>query len=244
MKGRCTMNTLIEPKDQDSLPQIDEQRRRLSKGGLAAPIVLGTLLSRPVLGAAPYSCTISGKLSGNMSSHGEPVECFTLGRSPGYWRQDQHKIDWLLSPFIFGTGMINGSFKPIASPTLDGSQQATEGTLFTTAGFLNVFKVIEESEDTYNLLADPTVTFGNATLLQVVAAKGNEGGLVSLGRAAVASLLNAHAFAPNFPLTPERVVAMFNAVANGGSYAVNDTTYWDHAQVKEYFESLYEKDDD
>jgi hypothetical protein len=88
------MNTPIEPKDQDSLPQIDEQRRRLSKGGLAAPIVLGTLLSRPVLGAAPYNCTISGKLSGNTSSHGKPLPCNTLGRSPGYWGNRAEVKSW------------------------------------------------------------------------------------------------------------------------------------------------------
>jgi len=88
------MNTPIEPKDQDSLPQIDEQRRRLSKGGLAAPIVLGTLLSRPVLGAAPYNCTISGKLSGNTSSHGQPVSC-AIGKSHGFWKNTtEHLGDW------------------------------------------------------------------------------------------------------------------------------------------------------
>lgn len=91
------MNTPIEPKDQDSLPQIDEQRRRLSKGGLAAPIVLGTLLSRPVLGAAPYNCTISGQLSGNTSSHGKPVPCNTLGKSPGYWGNQAEVKPW--TPF-------------------------------------------------------------------------------------------------------------------------------------------------
>jgi len=88
------MNTPIEPNSQDTLPQIDEQRRRLAKGGLAAPIVLGTLLSRPVLGAAPYNCTVSGKLSGNTSSHGAPVICYTLGKSPGYWGNQAGTHPW------------------------------------------------------------------------------------------------------------------------------------------------------
>ena len=253
------MNESTESKAQDTQPQVNEQRRRLTRGGLAAPVVLGTLLSRPVLGAAPYNCTISGQMSGNVSSHGAPVACNTLGLSPGYWRQDQHFDDWTFSNYFPGSGMISNNFKPIASPTLDGSKQDTEGTLFTAAGFVNVFKVVNttpttttnngngngngngnnEAQATYELRADSAAS-GNATLLQVVAAEGNEGDLVSLGRAAVASLLNAHKFAPDYPLRADQVVAMFNAVAGaGGTYEFNDTTFWNRAQVKAYFESLY-----
>ncbi len=61
----------------------------------------------------------------------------------------------------------------------------------------------------------------------------------ALGRAAVASYLNAIKFAPNYPLTPERVVAMFNAVYQGGTYNVAPGVDWDADQVKAYFESLY-----
>jgi len=237
---------------QDACAPIDERRRRLTKGALATTVVLGTLVSRPVLGAAPYNCTISGQLSGNTSSHGKPVGCSTLGRSPGYWRQE-HK-DWP-APLIQGEGMIDGSFKPIAVPT---GNEAEEGTRFTSAGFADALKVIETTttkmvttrkgrskktetitETRYDLRAD-TTSPGAATLLQVVAAEGNDGDLVSLGRAAVATLLNAYKFAPDFPLRPDQVVAMFNAVtASGGTYQVNASTFWNRAQVKVYFESLY-----
>jgi len=250
------MNEPIESNDQNVRPQVDEKRRRLAKGGLAAPIVLGTLLSRPVLGAAPHNCTISGQISGNVSSPGTPVDCGTLGASPGYWRQDQK--DWP-NYLIYGSGMIDGSFKPIAIPTADGSRQDTEGTLFTTAGFANVFQVKAENttttvttgrgknkqtstvtETTYKITSYPDVSLGgNATLLQIVAAGGNDNQLVSLGRAAVASLLNAYLFAPDYPLTPQDVVAMFNAVCTGGEYQINSTTSWDKDQVMAYFESLY-----
>ncbi len=74
------MNTPIDPQDQENRPQINEQRRRLAKGGLAAPIVVGTLLSRPVLGATPWKCTVSGQLSGNVSGH-ETETCTSLGKS-------------------------------------------------------------------------------------------------------------------------------------------------------------------
>lgn len=249
------MNESTESKAQDSQPQVNEQRRRLTRGGLAAPIVLGTLLSRPVLGAAPYNCTISGQLSGNTSSHGDPVDCGTLGASPGYWRQDQK--DWP-GGLIYGSGMIDGSFKPIAIPTVDGTNQSTEGTLFTSAGFANAFQIKEETvtttvttgrgknkqtntitETVYKIASYPDVSGGNATLLQIVAAGGNDNKLVSLARAAVASLLNAYQFAPDYPLTPGQVTEMFNAVYMGGTYQVNATTAWNQDQVMAYFESLY-----
>jgi hypothetical protein len=61
----------------------------------------------------------------------------------------------------------------------------------------------------------------------------------ALGRAAVASLLNAYASAPDYPLTPAEVVAMFNAVYAGGTYPINPTSSWTTAQVMTYFQSLY-----
>jgi hypothetical protein len=80
-----------------------------------------------------------------------------------------------------------------------------------------------------------------ATLLQVLNTGGglNDTTKLALGRAAVASLLNAYQFSGTYPLTPQKVKDMFNAVCNGGTYQVNATTYWDANQVKTYFESLY-----
>jgi hypothetical protein len=226
-------------KPQTTPPPIDATRRRLTQAGLAGPVVLATLASKNVLASTPYNCTISGQLSGNVSSHGTPVNCNTLGLSPGYWRQPQHSGDW--TPYIQGSGMVDGSFKPIKCPTLNGSKQSTEGTLFTTAGFANVFKCVSSSSGvTILVYGDPGFpASGNATLEQVVSYGGNAGGLVSLGRAAVGSLLNALRFAPNYPLTPNEVVQMFNAVCMGGTYQVNPTTSWNSDQVKAYFESLY-----
>jgi hypothetical protein len=80
LQGNRDMNTPIDPQAQENRPQINEQRRRLTKGGLAAPIVVGALLSRPVLGAAPHNCTISGQLSGNVSTHTQG-DCTLLGKS-------------------------------------------------------------------------------------------------------------------------------------------------------------------
>lgn len=79
-------------KESPELP--DSTRRRISQAGLVAPVVLATLTSKSALGAAPYNCTISGKLSGNLSAHGKPVSC-AIGKSHGFWKNtDKHLADW------------------------------------------------------------------------------------------------------------------------------------------------------
>ncbi|MBI1283120.1 MAG: hypothetical protein GC183_02135 [Thiobacillus sp.] len=206
------MNTPIEPNDQDTRPLIDKQRRRLSKVGLAAPVVLGTLLSRPVLGAAPYNCTISGQMSGNVSSHGEPVSCATLGLSPGYWKEHPNLWSPFLSTGLFKSVFANAYAFKIRNPTT---------TDIAPAG-------------TNGWTPDPT-------LLHVLQSRGGlrpNLNYPSLGRAAVASWLNAY-HRPNYPLTQAEVIAMFNAVYNGGNYYVNASVHWDASQVMTYFESLY-----
>ena len=69
-----------------------------------------------------------------------------------------------------------------------------------------------------------------------------ETAIASLGRATVASLLNARQFGGqfgNYPLTESQVIAMFNAVYLGGTYQVNPTVQWTRDDVRNYFESLY-----
>ena len=64
-------------------------RRRLAKGGLAAPVVLASLASKNALAGAPYKCTVSGKMSGNYSpgatGHNSSVVCSSLGNSCATW---------------------------------------------------------------------------------------------------------------------------------------------------------------
>jgi hypothetical protein len=53
----------------------DEKRRSIVRGGLAVPVVLGTLASKQALGGgAAYGCSVSGKWSGG-SAHGAPPDC-------------------------------------------------------------------------------------------------------------------------------------------------------------------------
>ena len=214
MKGSRDMNTPSEPNAQDTRPQVDEQRRRLTKGGLVAPVVIGTLLSRPVLGAAPYNCTISGQISGNVSAHGPDQSCI-LGDAPSTWAA----LSTWPSPYTPGT-------------------QFNATTSY--GAFANAYRRKTEAGTTYLVNTSATGT-QPATLKDVLtlpASSSNPPPNPELGKAAVASLLNAVKYAPDYPLTPGQVIEMFNATYNGGTYNVNGTVLWNAATVLAYFKSL------
>lgn len=202
------MNTPKDPTTREDRPLVNEQRRRLTKGGLAAPVVIGTLLSRPVLGAAPHNCTISGQLSGNVSTHTQG-DCSLLGASP---------TDWITQT----SAVVN------------------KDALFTSVGFVDTYW----KRTSNDRIIAPHVKPGSvATLLQVLANQeasnaDNKPKNLPLGRAAVASYLNALEYAPDYPLSTAQVVAMFNATINGGSYDPTGVN-WNAAQVLAYFSSLY-----
>lgn len=193
--------------------QPDALRRRLTKGVLALPVVLATLASKPVLGAAPYNCTISGALSGNTSTHGQEAPCSSLGLSPGYWKN--HDYDWrTINP--------DAAFKTVFADAYWWISKNANAVELCPAQY-------------QNCAPDPTLM----QVLHSTAGMRPNLNYPALARAAVASLLNAYKFAPDYPLTPNQVVAMFNAVYLGGSYQINPTTSWNADQVKTYFESLY-----
>ena len=62
--------------------QVRESRRRFALAVSGSGVIL-SLASKPVMGST-YSCTGSGGMSGNTSSHGAKVSC--LACSPGYWK--------------------------------------------------------------------------------------------------------------------------------------------------------------
>lgn len=222
----------------------DLSRRRFTRAGAAAPVVLGSLISTPVLATGdrpPYNCTISGQMSGNVSQKPTTPNCKVLGRSPGYWK---NHTGW-------PSGVLRGS---LPANNCSFTTTAPAGTWFNLASFggstfADAFrrksfgsgsnaecKVLDIGDSDFGA-AGPN----KATLLQVLNTEGglNDTTYKALGRAAVASLLNALAFTPTYPLSPKQVIDMFNAVYNGGTYKVNATTYWNADQVKTYFESLY-----
>lgn len=215
--------------------RVSASRRQFAKAGAAAPVVLGSLLSKPALAAQPYNCTISGQMSGNASPRPGKVDCKTIGKSPGYWKNAS----------AWPTGTLKGN-----SPTASCSFGGNKGTAFN--GFssggqtlTDAFRFKAESSgcNTYGY-RDPmfTTCSGKATMLQVLNTPGglNDTMIYALGRATVATILNALSIGPDYPISAAQAIKMFNAVCPlGGKYQVNTSVFWDDNQVLAYFQSLY-----
>lgn len=204
-------------------------RRRFTRAGLSASVVLGSMASQPVLGAAPYHCTVSGKLSGNISPRpGAGVDCKTIGKSLSYWST---AVDWSEAPgFVKGTLPLPSSTPACAVPA------GSTTTLFNgTLGLINAFYSVDSSG---TCVASITSSTAPATMYQVLLST-DTSEQYRLGRATVVSLLNATALAPNYPVERATIVAMFNATFAGGLYQVNSTVQWTRTQVIAYLEGLY-----
>lgn len=225
--------------------RVNLSRRRFARSGAAAPVVLGSLMSKPALASIPYNCSISGQMSGNTSARIRIADCKTLGKSPGYWKNNS---GWP-APYVQGSLPYGTcSYTSVGLPTL------TRGTVFggLVAGkFALKNSFLFKCEGTSpNFVCkvygsrDPGFVTCNsankATLLQVLNAGGgtNENMVYELGRITVASILNSKSNA-DFPLTVEQIVEMFNAVIDGGTYTARPGVTWTDAQVVAYLKSLY-----
>ncbi|KQW46529.1 MULTISPECIES: hypothetical protein [unclassified Roseateles] len=217
--------------------KINTSRRHFAKSGAAAPVVLGSLLSKPALALQPYNCTISGQMSGNTSPRPGAVNCKAIGRSPGYWKTNG----------TWPTGTLKGN-----SPTSGCSFSGSKGTNFNGfssggATLMDAFRYKSENSacNCYGLRDSPfanCASTNKASMLQVLNTPGglNDTMIYALGRATVATILNSIAFAPDYPVTTAQAIKMFNAVAPlNGKYQVNATVSWDANQVLTYFQSLY-----
>jgi hypothetical protein len=203
---------------------VDGSRRRFARAGVATSVLLGSLVSKPVLGAAPYRCTISGQMSGNASPRqGDGVPCSSLGSSLSFWRDSG---SW-------PSGFVKGALPNSSNCTFNNGQNP-QGTVFNGyAGLQATFFFSNSAGCPVNS------TSGNAaTMLQLL--HSTAAGLVfDLGRATVVSLLNYASNPTNYPVSPSMIVAMFNATRAGGTYPVNPTTSWSGTQVLTYLRSLY-----
>jgi hypothetical protein len=219
------------------LGRVNASRRNFAKSGAAAPVVLGSLLSKPALAIQPYNCTISGQMSGNTSARPNAVNCKTLGKSPGYWKTNG----------AWPTGVTKGN-SPAANCSFGGSK-GTNFNGFSSGGatLMDAFRYRADTSacNCYGL-RDPAFTTCQSTfkasMLQVLNTPGglNDTMIYALGRATVATILNALSVGPDYPITAAQAIKMFNAVAPlNGRYQVNSTVSWDANQVLTYFQSLY-----
>jgi len=228
------------PEDSGQLPGVGApvslSRRRFARG--AAPVLLGTLASKPVLGAE-YICTVSGHTSGNASAHLTNDAVCDVGNDVNYWLTN----DW-------PGGYVKGGL-----PDSDNACTFTpaQGALFkdVTSGGVTLANVFFYRSATDSAGNGPCGTvFRNmpnadfqtrpATLHQVLA-RSDGGQVFRLGRATVVSLLNAASPAINYPISAQRIIEMFNAVKDGtGTYHVDGANLeLTRPGVIEYLEKLF-----
>jgi len=232
-----------DPTPAESQAAVNTGRRRFARAGLAAPVVLGTLSSPPVLATnsttkPPYHCTISGQLSGSKSRAPDSTNCKTLGRSPGYWKTHSawpsptKRGKMPDSSCVFATADIAGT--PFGGFSYNGKALVDA---FHSSPVSERCGVVDLREGSW--MSAPVVP---ATMLQVLKSEGglNDNQTKALGRATVATILNGLQFGLRYPLAPDKAIEMFNAVSPaGGTYQVAAGVFWNADQVKTYFESLY-----
>lgn len=210
--------------DRSSKPntgQPDALRRKLAKAGVAAPIVLATLVSKPVLGAATHNCTISGQVSGNVSTHAQG-DCKLLGTAATGWVDP---ATWPQCTYFF-------------TDCSAGHPVAADARLFSASpagGGLPKFV------DAYNNSASSAASVYEVLVGTGITPKGVAS--AELGREAVAALLSSldTISNPNYPVLPADVIDMFNSVAVvGGTYTpYPGATPWDAISVLNYFKMLH-----
>lgn len=110
--------TYDEPQPPTKDGVANDSRRRFTKTGLGAGAIIATLASQPVLGAAPYNCTISGHASGNVSTHGPEASC-AIGQSPDYWKTQTSNwpAPFTTSQIFKDAGATSGSLLDIQATT-------------------------------------------------------------------------------------------------------------------------------
>lgn len=188
---------------------IDLSRRRLAKTGLAAPIVLATLASKNAL-AAPYSCTVSGKLSGG-STHTAAPSC-KLGQSAATLAGGlTNDTTTFLSAFGLDLYYYKGGTTPkIGNSTVPGSSPAT------------LYQILTVSSEPNILTRKPTdLPFAKMAVMLYLNAPVS-GDIYPLTKAQVVAMFTAAIQGNNYT----------------GSTSMGSFT-WTPAQVKSYFSELY-----
>lgn len=215
----------------DEMPPVNEGRRKLTKAGLAAPAVLGILASRPVLAEAPWNCTVSGQISGNISRPGQ-VPCSSVGLG----RSAYENIPTAWSPcaeFFKTSGNQNNCNQQVNQARDFGDAPGTAGVKFSAA-----FRMPKNQNQTRP--ATVWEVFHNSNGLSVDTASYPHATIV-LGQEILLALLNYNRDPNGFPINRQDIVAMFNQVAATNAYntGVLGNKVWSGATVLWYLQSLH-----
>lgn len=203
----------------------DPLRRKLVKGGVATPVVLATLASKPVL-AVSWNCTISGQLSGNVSSHGE--DCTNVGDSASGLAANTYKYP-------------SNDLKMISVLFSDSPVLSTTNYFFVTG---------ESTDTTTGIISGGTLSFSSsgaqpggstpASINQILNLSTPSGGEYAVK--ALVLLLNAKDITdPSvYPLIRSQAERIYVAAATGGTFSdSNPTVDWSNAEVLHFVDLLY-----
>jgi len=209
-------------------PQVDKNRRRLSKLAGISPVIL-SLKSHSVMGATSgdWICQPSGFMSGNLSSnHDDTASCG--GYSPGGWwqnatkdgNQDGSYHDWIAAGLI-----------PFDIPA-EGSIPAKNATLFE-----DVFKRAAPA----GVVIDSTVRI-KASLYEVLDFKAG-----SVEFHCIAGYLNAMLYVAQaggtspiiFYTDPARVIDMYQQYFDNGFYETTTGIKMYADDIKDFFNRSY-----
>lgn len=208
-------------KAQDGL--VYPRRRRILTGSAAGAGVFLAMQAKTALGAGICQSP-SAQMSGNQSPRPGNLTCWG-GRSPGYWKQPQHFLNWrgLTAP-TFNSGVLASDCQSgIANITPCDIALNGRGTLlsaiFQNAPAIGVWEVLvwPSNYPTATGVGTGTcaLTGGNADVF------GDKGQLL---RHLACAYLNASAStdAAWYPITTTQVQAMWDAVSTGVKYSGMD----------------------
>lgn len=215
---------------------VDPSRRRLVRSGLAGSVLLGSLVSKPVLGAG-YICTVSGHASGNASAHLMDIDC-NSGDSPEQW----------VAATSWPTGFDKGGL-PNRQCGFPQSGPNAQGTLFNGLpldGQTLAATFFYSTSGDCAVGTTPGDDYAAASMLQILESPDttddpDRDELFRLGKATIASLLNIALNDGEYPVSSRRVIDMFNKVKDGaGVYPVPSVNMsLTRVGVIRYLEKLY-----
>ncbi len=232
--------------DPQNTPRLDPRangpnvgRRRLFRGVAGGTGVLLSVHARTALGGGICKSP-SQILSGNTSPRPGDGSTCSGGRSPGFWMQPQHFPHWRIggpTPPEF-----NGQVVDCQSGLgkLKWSDITNQGTTFAS--------VFGHEPARNGGVSYP----GAAGLWAVMAFKTDFQGHELLFHI-VAAYLNSKYFtdqATRYPLSPQQVVQMYNAVKSGGQYCPSSFVFqscpaggWTSSDVISYIQGMYDIND-
>jgi hypothetical protein len=186
-------------------------RRRLAKGALAAPVVLASLASKPVLAdfnlGVPWLCTLSGQLSGNMSGH--ETESCDGGTSHAGFGSYLNRGVTIKNQFGMAEDLVFVFTATPTTMTLDGN---TLGTRVATIG-----EVLDATSPGY-----PSAEHYAQKALVILLNAEN---------------LTDTSF---YPLTEAQAINLFIAACKSQNFVdTNPNINWNYDQVKAYIDLLY-----